>query len=133
MQISADIASITNCLRLSDILIIIEWSGLYAIPTIFMPFLIFSTIYLYFFLRHKEKQYQNFRIKNKFITENIFYSIFSIIISCCVLYLYVFYIISTVKYPAGKYVIYTTLILAFFFNHFFIRNILNKIITKKYG
>lgn len=131
LQVGDFLFSLMGKLSLGYYLQPLVWIGICGTPTIFMPFLILSTIYLYFFLRHKEKQYPDFRIKNKFITQNFLYGIFSIAANCFLIYHYIRFAISTYQKHLFFNTILVALVFAFFFNHFGIRIFLNRFIDKK--
>ncbi len=117
----------------------------YLITTICSIFIIFpcsivTCLYQYSFLRKKEQQYPNFRIKNKLINDSIFYKIFTIILfafSILSAILFIIFCVFCLIYNITPILIglfiyspisIITLLLNIIFDNFF----LNRLIDKKY-
>ena len=71
----------------------IAWALILITFLLILPFGTFSIIYQFVSLRGKEKKYPNFRITNDFLTHNLFYQIFSVLM----FFLGIFIVYSCIK------------------------------------
>jgi len=105
---------------------------------LFFPCYIINNIYFYTYLRKKEKRYQNFRIKNKFITENTIYKVLSSIIFVLSIIFSILFIVLFIIYHfkpilIGILLYLPVIIIVLFINLLISKFILDKIIDKKFG